>query len=189
MESQVITRAWTVYGWILAEISLRPKHPDWIEIIRAGPTPGHTLLGNPLQPLREEDARALSILQDLRFRDGGRNLQLALRIHNSGTAAWPVTPPTEYPTTLGLGASRGPADYCVEIEIEWRPHGEPEAEPLARQTLQLYQDVEPGDSFVFGAIVEVPDAELPLDLTIQPRQRHGARFTDPRNRPVRTTVR
>lgn len=53
-----LARSWPVRGFLLVEVGLEPRRPQWFRALAAGPTEGRSLLGTPFGPTVAPTARS-----------------------------------------------------------------------------------------------------------------------------------
>jgi len=153
-----------------------------------------TVLGTPLAPLDERDARAVVDVDATALRGStpADRLVLTLVVRNAGGVAWPATPRS--PRTLGvMGLARLmplPLENAVVLAPEWRRIDASEAAnalPDVAPTL-LRRDVDPGEAIVQRLAVPLPSEPGRYELEVRVRQEGGADFRGAGNRGAKVAV-
>ncbi len=162
--------------FVLVELEAGRFHRHWYAALAAGPRPGVTLLGTPLEAIPEEAAQA-------RLATWGEATtwvrwlaRVPLKITNMGAHGWPASAPP--------GVEDPP---LVHLETRWLDaRGEPVGPP---GTMPLRRDVPAGESLLQSVLAVAPSEPGAYFLEMRVRQRNGARFEGPENEPLRVRVR
>jgi hypothetical protein len=129
-------------GWVLARVDRVPRHPEWFAAIAAGPVPGRSPLGTPLEALPPDaTAGAVRAVDPPRRARPGAPLDLRVRVRNRGTAGWPVAPAP-------------PGTWSVGLRTRWHAPGAVAVPPPV--VTDLVRDVPPGEHLTQRLVVPAP---------------------------------
>jgi hypothetical protein len=146
------------------------------------------LLGTTLEALPEEDA--IGGVDAVRLPPqaiAGAGYSADVRVLNEGTLTWPASSAPNKPMLLGITLEREvPDTYRVVLSSRWRSAETGEQTEVQEQFLR--RDLPPGETLTDVLILTAPQAPGTYELEVRLRQVDGARFDDPRNRVLRTTV-
>ncbi len=193
-ESALIGRSFSFDGFALFEVTASVQRPRWYAAIAAGPVPGTTALGTPVRELSPAEAIAtvdrVGGIEEIR---GANMFGLRLRLHNAGTADWPVLENgirTPYHDVVGRIAGWKFAPFIVHLEARWVPaqtaSGEEPHELV--QNVPLQRDVLAGESVVWSFMVRKPPAPGRYRLDVGIAQQDGPEMTEPPGRMLRELV-
>jgi hypothetical protein len=166
-------------GCRLVRVDRVPHHSTWFEAIARGPQRGMSLLGTPLAPIAEGDAKAIVMAAwPLPTELTGR-VRVGLRVLNLGRAAWPVA--------VAPGA---PETYTVYLLARWWRAGEPRDHEhvVLSQRLDFQHDVDMGRWVTVETWLMPPEAPGRYALEIAVRQAEGTGFIGPGCRPIEQDI-
>ena len=200
-------RRWQVRRFLLVEVGLKPRRPQWFRALAAGPIEGRSLLGTPFAPGVAPAARSRILVANPPVRAGVLNsVALDLTISNLGESDWPVflLPPqageAEFLRAVRLRSLEGglmatspipiaqPPPTAVQLVARWWPATGQEGPPAKQQSLQLNRDVPAGESLRQSVVLFTPDSPGLYDLEIDAEQVDGSPFTGPGSSSLRWPV-
>ena len=194
-ESGLIGRSFSFDGFTLFEVTASAQRPRWYAAIAAGPVPGTTALGTPVRKLSPAEAIAtvdrVGGIEEIR---GANMFGLRLRLHNAGTADWPVLENglrTPYHDVVGRIVGWNFAPFIVHLEARWVPLAQTapgEGPHELVQNVPLQRDVLAGESVVWSFMVRKPPEPGRYWLDVGIAQQDGPEMTEPPGRMLRELV-
>ncbi len=191
--SALIGRSYSFDGFTLFEVTASPQRPRWYAAIAAGPSPGTTELGTPVRKLSAAEAIAtVDRLGGIEVTGRAKTVALRLRLHNAGTADWPVLESgirTPFEDVIGRIFGWKAPRFGVYLEVRWEPllQKAPRREPPV-QNVPLDRDVFAGESVVWSFMVRKPPSPGWYWLDVRVVQRDGPELTEPPGRKLRQVV-
>ncbi len=185
-----VERVWqSPDGWLLFRVDRTPRHEQWFETIARGGVPGQSVLGAPLAPIPEDEAKATVRISELTHDAQGARLDLLVRVRNEGGRTWPVVPPPLTPLTLdGRWGAVFPRDGTVMLVARWYDvdaSGARRTESSLVRRHPLRRDVDPAEEIEQLVSLPVPASPGLYELELHVEQVGGAQFTLPGNAPER----
>jgi hypothetical protein len=169
--SAALGPSWTIGPWTVLRLDWTPQHPAWFEALAAGPQPGRSVLGVPMAPLSDAEARAIvSARRTSGLPHAGRRIEVEAVVHNRGPVAWPAW-------TAGGWDRPG----LVRWEAHWRRRDDVFAPWTLARTWPLRHDVAADEVLAQSLSLPAPAQPGLWDLRITVRQRDGAAFSGPGN--------
>jgi len=146
-------------GWDLLRVGLEPRRPELFRAIAAGPLPGHTPLGSPVDGPRDLQAGVRVEASPAQVAPGER-VHLALTLRNLSREPWPATDAAGLPGGIGVVVERRRAGAS----------GTPETVVLG-----LPRDLLPGESLRLPVGIEAPREPGEFRVTAFPHRPGGPR--------------
>jgi hypothetical protein len=163
--------SWTIGPWVLQRLDRVPSHPTWFDWLAAGPRPGHSVLGTPLEPIPERDAIAAISARVGPGKVFSRSfVGVAVAAANRGAATWPAW-------VAGGSSEQG----LVRWTARWRRVDGSRAEWGPPTTVRLRRDVPPNETLAQSIVLGTPAEPGSYELRIAVEQKEGAGFSAPGN--------
>jgi hypothetical protein len=179
-------------GWVLFRVDREPRHEAWFATLASGGSPGSSVLGSPLAPIPDAEAKATVRIESLQHDRRAKKVTVRVRARNDGPGPWPVVPRPLTPLTLdGRWGNPVSLDGTVVLVARWYAvdaSGARAAEPAAAHSRPLRRDVDPGEEIVQLVAVPLPEGAGPWELELHVEQVGGAAFTADGNSPDRRRV-
>ncbi len=174
-------------GWDLYRVDSTPRRTEWFAALWRGQVPGRTVLGSPIVALDAPGARVEAIGPPPVVQPG-KGFFFPLRIHNTGSQAWPSA----------LAVPDGKTDLTVEMRVRALSpsQGDPSserAEPSPQGwydvTVGLPRDLPAGEALVLALPVQAPPADGSFVLEVEVRQVGSDAFIAAGSEPARLPFR